>query len=416
MVHEACSTSGTHATRGKHEAPGVLGALRRFLPDYLRLHPVQGRARHRAVWALTHCRTETMGGQLHACTHCGNTHYAYHSCNHRSCPQCGKAATAVWVERELTKRVGAPYFMVTFTLPEELRGLFFTPEAKQLYDLFFAAASSALSVTLANPRWLGAHRNGFTMILHTWNQLLLFHPHLHCIVPGAGIGQNGKVVCVKSPGFLVPQPVLRAAFRRHFREKLDALLALPENAELRARVATDPALDRRLWEKDWGVHLQPFGDGKRIIQYLGRYVCRTAITDARIVAVGESTVTFSWKDRANGDARRVETLPGVEFVGRYLRHVLPVGMRAIRRYGYCHPAARITRERVAFHTGIPLVLGPKEPMKQKPPRLCACGQGKMIPILRLLAPWQLRKAGGLGICGEQGRSPPPAKLPLSRVP
>jgi hypothetical protein len=107
---------------------------------------------------------------------------AYHSCNHRACPQCGKAATAEWVERELGKRVGAPYFMVTFTLPEELRCLFFIMEAKEIYHIFFAAASSALSDTLANPRWLGAITSGFTMILHTWNQRLFFHPHLHCIV------------------------------------------------------------------------------------------------------------------------------------------------------------------------------------------------------------------------------------------
>ncbi|MEX1119510.1 MAG: transposase [Terrimicrobiaceae bacterium] len=372
-------------------AASVIGALRRFLPDFLREHPVVGRARRRAVWALTHCRTSAMGGHVHACEKCGTSHFAFHSCNHRSCPQCGKQDTADWVERELAKRIGAPYFMVTFTLPEELRGLFFTPASKQIYEAFFAAASQALSACLANPRWLGATTCGFTMILHTWNQRLHFHPHIHTIVPGAGLDEAGRVVSVKSPGFLVPQPVLRTAFRRLFREKLNTLRQLPENTSL-------PAVDPSVWEKDWGVHLQPFGDGKRIIQYLGTYVCRTAISDARMLDVSESTVTFSWKDRARGSAKRKETISGVEFVSRYLRHVLPSGMRAIRRYGYCHPAAKTKRERIAFHTGVTLLLGPDDAPEPKPAPLCPCCKKEMISIVRLLALWKL------------GRDPPQNSL------
>lgn len=366
-------------------AATVIGALRRFLPDFLRDHPMQGRARRRAIWALTHCRTAAMGGHVHACAKCGTSHFAYHSCNHRACPQCGKEATAQWVERELGKRVGAPYFMVTFTVPEELRALFFTPAAKQVYALFFAAASESLSGTLANPRWLGADRSGFTMILHTWNQRLLFHPHIHCIVPGAGIDVSGRVVSVKSPGFLVPQPVLRSAFRQHFHQKLAQLIRLPENSCL-------PAVDPGVWKKDWGVHLQSFGDGRRAIQYLGAYVCRTAIGDSRILAVDETSVTFTWKDRAHGNARRVEKVSGVEFVKRYLRHVLPTAMRAIRRYGFCHPAAKEKRERIAFLTGCPLVIGPGDPSPPKSAPLCPCCGTLMVPLMRLLASWRFGRA------------------------
>ena len=363
-------------------AATVIGALRRFLPDFLREHPLGDRARRRAVWALTHCRTATMGGHVHACEKCGTTHFAFHSCNHRSCPQCGKQDTADWVERELGKRIGAPYFMVTFTLPQELRALFFTPSAKAIHEVFFAAASEALSATLANPRWLGARRSGFTMILHTWNQRLHFHPHIHCIVPGAGFDREGRVVRVKSPGFLVPQPVLRATFRHLFEQKLHALRQRPEQATL-------PGVEAAVWKKDWGVHLQPFGDGQRIIQYLGTYVCRTAISDARILAVSETTVTFSWKDRAHGNAKRTETISGVEFVSRYLRHVLPLGLRATRRYGYCHPAAKILRERLAFHTGIPLNLDAEEPPVPKPAPVCHCCKQEMAPLERILARWKM---------------------------
>jgi hypothetical protein len=373
------------------EAATVIGALRRFLPDFLREHPVQDHARRRAIWALTRCRTAAMGGHVHACVKCGTSEFAYHSCNHRACPQCGKEATAKWVERELDKRIGAPYFMVTFTLPEELRGLFFTPMARQIYDVFFSAASQALAETLANPRWLGASISGFTMILHTWNQRLHFHPHIHCIVPGAGLDAAGRVVAVKSPGFLVPQPVLRRVFRECFQHKLTELRQQPTDHPL-------PAIDSAVWDKDWGVHLQCFGDGKRAIQYLGAYVCRTAIGDARILSINETHVTFTWKDRAKNNARRIETVTGIEFVRRYMRHVLPRGMRSIRRYGFCSPPAKATRERIAFHTGCTLMLGSAVITAPKQQRLCPCCGGQMLPIMQLPATWRSGRAPPLSQC------------------
>ena len=270
--------------------------------------------------------------------------------------------------------------MVTFTLPEELRGLFFTAAAREMYQLFFAAASSALSGTLANPRWLGAKSSGFTMVLHTWNQRLHFHPHIHTIVPGAGIDAAGRVVTVKNANFLVPQPALRRIFRARFR---DGLAALAKEHQL-------PAIDPAVWSKDWGVDLQPFGSGENIIKYLGRYVCRTAIGDSRILSITDTHVSFRWKDRANGNAVRTDTIEGGEFAGRYLRHVLPCGLRAVRYYGYCHPAAKAKRERIAFHTGRPLLIGAATRAPEKAPRLaaCPCCGGTMRPLLRLLPAWQ----------------------------
>jgi hypothetical protein len=367
-------------------AAAVIDVLRRFLPAFLRTKPALGKARRRAVWAITHCRTAVMGGHLHACDKGCSREFRFHSCNHRACPQCGKQTTADWVERELGKRVGAPYFMVTFTLPEELRGLFFTLAAKEIYHIFFTAASTALSETLAVPRWLGAQTSGFSIILHTWNQRLHFHPHLHCIVPGTGIHANGRVVTVKNDNFLVPQKVLRSVFRARFRELL-AQLASEHDL---------PAIEAAIWEKDWGVHLQPFGTGGSAIKYLGAYVCRTAIGDSRIVGINGDNVTFRWKDRANGDAKRTDTISGVEFARRYLRHVLPRGMRAIRYYGFCHPAAKRKRERIAFHTGRPLLIGALvTPLaKPKPVQACPCCGGEMKIIARILPPWL------------QGRAPP----------
>lgn len=368
-------------------AATVIGALRRFLPEFLRAHPVQDRARRRAIWALTHCRTPALGGHLRVCEQCGGgtQEFAWHSCHHRACPQCGRAETAQWVERELEKRVGAPYFMVTFTLPQQLRALFFSAQAKLCYDLFFAAASEALAESLARARELGAESSGFTLILHTWTQRLHFHPHLHGIVPGAGLDATGRVVTVRSPGYLVSQPHLCALFRARFRQKLAQLAATHPHEPL-------PAIDPAVWQMNWGVYLQPFGDGRNAIKYLGRYVCRTAISDSRLVAVDKSSVRFTWKDRAHGQVRRIEQISGVEFVARYLRHVLPTGMRAIRRYGFCHPAAKRKRERIAFHTGRPLIIGPVEPPPPKPGQVCRCCGAPMRLVRRILPAWKCGRA------------------------
>jgi hypothetical protein len=369
-------------------AATVIGALRRFLPGHLRGHRhAMNKAQRRAAWAITHCRTAEMGGHLHACGACDKREFRFHSCNHRSCPQCGKNATAQWVERELGKRVGAPYFMVTFTLPEELRPLFFTHEAKEIYRLFFAAASSALSDTLANPKWLGAATGGFTMVLHTWNQRLHFHPHIHCIVPGAGIAADGRVVTVRNANFLVPQPALRSIFRARFR---DGLAALIKQQSREAKPFTRPEIDPAVWKKDWGVDLQPFGDGENIIKYLGRYVCRTAIGDPRILSITDTHVSFRWKDRAHGGVACTETVEGGEFVGRYLRHVLPCGLRAVRHYGFCHPAAKAKRERIAFHTGRPLLIGAAAVATKKPAHTvaCPCCGEPMRKLLQLLPAWR----------------------------
>ena len=373
-------------------AATVIGALRRFLPGHIRAFPglrgVAGEARRRAIWAITHCRTAELGGHLHVCDPCGTREFRPHSCNHRSCPQCGNGATAEWVEKQLARRVGAPYFMVTFTLPGQLRPLFFTDAAKQVYQAFFSSASSALCATLANPQWLGAKSSGFTMVLHTWNQRLHFHPHIHTIVPGAGIGKAGRVVTVKNAGFLVPQPALREIFRARFR---DAIHALAGECDL-------PAVDPAVWQQDWGVDIRPFGSGENIIGYLGRYVCRTAIGDSRILEVTDTRVSFRYKDRANGGVERTDTVDGVEFVARYLRHVLPRGMRAVRDYGYFHPAAKAKHERVAFHTGRPLLIGAAAARPPKPPHVvaCPCCGAPMRLALRLVPPWR------------SARPPPPA--------
>lgn len=320
----------------------VLGALRRFIPELLKTAPAVSPVQRRAIRAITHCRTPALGGRAFACKECHHVHFAYHSCNHKACPQCGALSAQRWVEREVRKLIHAPYFLVTFTLPAQLRGCFFGPRAKEAYDLFFTAAAGALSEKLAADKALRAQTNGFVAVLHTWNQRLEFHPHLHCLVPGAGLDAQNQYVTVKKPEFLLHLPHLQAAFRQHLYRLLQQ---------------RDWPVDPEVWRKTWGVHVQPAGSGVSALKYLSAYVARTAITNARMVRVDEQSVTFRWKDRGHNNKTRLMTLPGIEFARRYLRHVLPTGLRSIRYYGFCHPTAKASRLRVQLHSGRAVDLG-----------------------------------------------------------
>lgn len=351
--------------------PTVLEALRRFLPESGKTGPPLSPQQRRALWAITHCRTAALGGRAFVCKDCHDVHFAWHSCNHKACPQCGAMATGRWVERELDKLVNAPYFLVTFTLPAELRGCFFGPLAKQAYDLFFSAMRRALSEKLATDKALRAAVSGFTAVLHTWNQRLEFHPHIHCLVPGAGLNEKGGYVRVKTPEFLVYLPHLQSAFRQHL---------------YRLFKEHDWQVDPQVWGKDWGVHIQPSGSGAPAVKYLGAYVARTAINDARMVALTNDSVAFRWKDRSDHNQTKTMTLSGVEFVRRYLRHVLPKGLRAIRYYGFCHPTAKANRLRVQMHSGKAVHWGPCQRLSGPTPTgstpLCPkCGQATQLLFL-----------------------------------
>jgi Putative transposase/Transposase zinc-binding domain len=355
----------------------VIDVLRQFLPPFLKTKPPLSPAQRRAIWAITHCRTAALGGYLFDCKPCGRQHFAFHSCNHKACPQCGSAANVKWVQREQRKLVNATYFLVTFTLPSELRCLFFGPHAKEAFDLFFAAVSGALSEKLATDKGLRAAINGFTAVLHTWNQQIGFHPHIHCLVPGVGLNAHGKLVRVKNPEFLVHLKHLQGAFRQHFYRLLKE-----HNWQV----------DRSVWEMDWGVHIQAAGSGRSALKYLGTYVARTAINDARLVNVTDSSVTFHWKNRDQGNRRETSTVTGVEFVTRYLRHVLPRGLRSIRYYGFCHSAAKANRLRVQFHTGLAVEFGAaaQPDISQSTKPLCACCGKPMRLVLRLIAAYKER--------------------------
>jgi len=374
----------------------VLEALRRFIPELRKTTPALSPHQHRAIRAITHCRTPALGGRAFACKQCSHVHFAYHSCNHKACPQCGALSAHRWAKRELRKLIHAPYFMVTFTLPAELRGCFWGPRAKAAFDLFFAGASGALSQKLAADKALRAHTSGFVAVLHTWTQRLEFHPHIHCLVPGAGLDEQGQFVTVSKPNFLLHLPHLQAAFRQHM---------------YRLFQANDWQVDPEVWRKTWGVHIQPAGSGASAVKYLSAYVSRTAITNPRMVRADADSVTFRWKDRGNKNRTELMTLPGVEFARRYLRHVLPAGLRSIRYYGFCHPTAKASRLRVQLHSGRILQFGNTTPdiVEETPDSSCpACPKcGRPTQLIFSLGPCYPER----GPPAKQGHQP--ANSPLA---
>jgi len=290
-------------------------------------------AQRRALLAITRCRTPALGGHLYRCTDCAEVDFAYHSCHHRACPRCGGARTAEWTAKQTDRLLPVPYFMVTFTVPEQLRPLFAT-RPDLLHDLFFAQAAAALQSVADRPRLLGAVL-GMVAILHTWGRQLQHHPHLHFIIPGGGLSVDGlRWVPTRQPDWLLPRRAVAAAFRQGFEAALRA--AAPQ---LHAQIADS------VWRKTWQIHCQHAGSGEAVVRYLARYVFRTAISDARILAADDQGVSFRYVDsetKQPGTAR----FTAEEFMRRYLQHVLPPGQHRVRYFGWMHPGARARRRAV----------------------------------------------------------------------
>ena len=288
---------------------------------------------------LMRCHTAALGGHVYACADCGHELVAYNGCGNRHCPSCLGGRSAKWLVDRRDELLPVPYFHVVFTVPEEV-GRLALGNKKVLYSILFRAASETLLTLGADPKHLGA-RLGFLAILHTWTQRLGHHPHVHCVVPGGGLSDGGAAwVPVRRPGFLLPIRVLSRLYRGKLLALLDqarrhgALQFGGSTAPL-ARDAAWTAWLRRLYRTEWVVYAKPpFGSPEQVLKYLARYTHRVAISNARLLSMDDERVQFAYRDRAHGDRRRVLSLPGAEFVRRFLLHVLPRGLVRIRYFGF----------------------------------------------------------------------------------
>lgn len=300
------------------------GIIQKFLPQLLQK---KGVSKHqlKVLNALKKCRTTELGGSMMACNSCGTLHYVLHSCRNRHCPRCQGIDRELWVEARKQELLPVKYFHVVFTVPHDLLELF-RFNKKTMYNLLFEKAWETLCIFAGDKKLLGA-KIGAIAILHTWDQQINYHPHLHFIVPAGGIGENGRWVSSKSNGdFLFDVKQMSKVFSARFAEKLRKL---KKKGEICKFVPKD------LIKKPWVVYAkQAFGSPHSVVEYLGRYTHRVAISNARILKVTDTHVTFRWCDRANNYKTKKQTITGVEFLERYIQHIVPPYFRRIRHLGF----------------------------------------------------------------------------------
>lgn len=332
---------------------------------------------HRVIADIQKCRTEALGGHVFRCDSCNGQIFSYHSCKNRHCPKCHTAQTRRWLEQRQGELLPISYFHVTVTVPEALRSVFRSNQVDAYGSLMQASAAAILELA-QDPRYVGG-MVGILMVLHTWTQQLIHHPHVHCLVTGGGVSADGKCWHPAPPSFLFPV----RALSRLIRGKVMAHLK---------RVRPDIVLPPSAWCQEWVVHCTPWGTGEQaVLDYLARYAFRIAITNCRILEMDETTVTFRFKERKKRRWRACR-LTGEEFLRRFLQHVLPRGFHKVRYFGLWHPTKRETAQRVRLmlamdrpSVGGKPVSGQASGINQQPSRTIKpgetcpqCAKGKLV--------------------------------------
>jgi len=330
----------------------VADVVHAYGDGFLSTHPTSG-AQRRVLRAIGRCRTAALGGHVEGCDSCGHRRVAYNSCRNRHCPKCQGAARAKWMAAEQSTLLPVDYFHVVFTLPHDLNALIRVNQ-RQLYALLFRTAAATLLTFARDPKHLGGEP-AITMVLHTWGQNLCEHAHVHCVVSGGGLSADSKQWCsTRRRGFLFPVPALRKMFRGKYLAGLDRLRRkgtlrfVGQSAEL-SETSHWQRLFADLRHTTWVVYAKaPFGGPEHVLKYLSRYTHRVAISNRRILFVGDGVVRFSWKDYADHNARKEMTLGAEEFLRRFLLHVVPRGFMRIRHYGLlanCRREQKLARSR-----------------------------------------------------------------------
>ena len=303
--------------------PELAQILTAFAPPLEQLGP----ERRRVVRDIQQCRTPALGGHLRVCDHCGREKPFYNSCRNRHCPRCQSLEQARWVEAQDRSLLPVEYFHLVFTVPPALHPFFLT-DRQGSYSLLFRAAIGALHAVCR--RRLGA-TPGTIAVLHTWSQTLSFHPHIHCIVTGGGLDGKQQRWIAARPGFLVPVRALSRVFRGKLLESFERKLRCDPSAP---RLPLGRRLLREAAAKHWVVYSKaPLAGPRQVLRYLGRYTHRIAIGNERLVALQDGQVTFRYRDRRDGNASRLMTMAGADFVRRFLLHVLPHGFVRVRHFG-----------------------------------------------------------------------------------
>jgi len=317
----------------------VADVFRRYGEAYRQEHCASmSVAQRRVMTAIEVCRTAALGGHLEQCDHCGHQRNAYNSCSDRHCPKCQSLARAHWIQARQAELLNTEYFHVVFTLPDQIATIA-NQNKRELYGILFRTAAETLRAIAADPKHLGAEI-GLFAVLHTWGQHLLHHPHLHCVVPGGGLSPDGTAWIACQAGFFLSVRVLSRLFRRLF---LEYLVKAFDAGKLEFFSSLESLRDRHSFldylaptrETEWVVYAKrPFAGPEQVLDYVGRYTHRVAISNNRLLDVTEGKVTFRYKDYRHDAQQKTMTLEAEEFIRRFLLHVLPEGFQRIRYYGF----------------------------------------------------------------------------------
>jgi Putative transposase/Transposase zinc-binding domain len=374
----------------KPHRPEVADVIRTHQHDFLaRWSHVLSREQKRALQALRDCRTAALGGHRYQCDGCQHRVLLYNSCRNRHCPKCRATARAKWLAERQAELLPVPYFHVVFTLPQQI-GRLALQNPRRIYSILFQAASETLLTIAADPNHLGASI-GFLAVLHTWGQNLHLHPHLHCVVPGGGLSPDGSrwIACRKS--FFLPVRVLSRLFRKKFLRALGTAFRngnLHFSGELRnlADSSAFRALCQQAARIEWIVYAKPpFGGPQRVLKYLARYTHRVAISNHRLRSLENGSVSFDWKDYAHRNRTGTMTVDAVEFIRRFLLHILPSGFVRIRQFGFL--ANRTRQQKLELCRALCAARQlPSSPVDIKDPHLCPiCKLGRLL-VVEILAP------------------------------
>lgn len=318
--------------------PEVADVFRRYGEAYRQQHGASlSVAQRRVMTAIEVCRTAALGGHLERCDQCGHERNAYNSCRDRHCPKCQCLARAQWIQDRQSELLNVPYFHVVFTVPEQIAAIAYQNK-EAVYGILFQATAETLKIIAADPKHLGAEI-GFFAVLHTWGQNLQVHPHLHCVVPGGGLSPDGQRWISCRPNFFLPVRVLGHLFRRLFLESLQKAfdsgkLQFFAALESFRQPETFAELVARMKACEWVVYAKrPFAGPQQVLEYVGRYTHRVAISNNRLLDMENGQVRFQWKDYRDDGKNKTMTLSADEFIRRFLLHVLPSGFQRIRYYG-----------------------------------------------------------------------------------
>ncbi len=288
----------------------------------------------KVIRAIQRCRTPLSGVNICRCKDCGKVHTLYRSCGNRNCPLCQHHRNMQWLGRRMKEQLPGPYFMLTFTVPEELRSFMRSSQASA-YNAFFKASSGALKKLIADPKHIGGDLPGFFGVLHTWGRQLQYHPHIHFIVPGGALCKESRTWKKASEGFLVPVHALSKIVRGIFHDEMKKL-------------GEYKYIDPDLWKKQWNVNSQYIPGGSAgALKYLAPYVFRAGISSSRIVSVNNRKVTFKYK-KTKSDRWRTMNLDVLEFIRRFIQHVLPPGFMKVRYYGFMGSGCKIPTKEIAL--------------------------------------------------------------------